>query len=104
MAGRIRERELVGPTLQIAANRPNGYISTTDLIVALTEWFVPEGEDAEILDGRNDTKFSQKVRNLIPHRVGKHTMFSLGYAEYTGDGVKITDAGRRFVDAIPTYE
>jgi hypothetical protein len=51
MAGRISERELAIPALIIAAGRPNGEISTTDLIVDLTEWFEPEGEDAEILDG-----------------------------------------------------
>src|SRR5271157_5175142 len=97
MSVRISEKELVVPALQIAADRPNGEISTSELIVALTEWFEPEGEDAEILDGRRDTKFSQKVRNLIPHRAGKNTMFSLGYAIYTGDGIKITEAGRQFV-------
>jgi hypothetical protein len=104
MAGRITERELSIPALRIAANRPTGEISTTDLIVALTEWFEPEGEDAEILDGRADTKFSQKVRNLIPHRGGKKTIFTLGYAEYTGDGIKITEDGRSFIQSLPDYE
>jgi hypothetical protein len=50
MSVRIREKELAVPTLRIAANRPNGEISTTDLIKALTEWFEPEGEDAELLE------------------------------------------------------
>jgi hypothetical protein len=104
MAGRIRERELAVPALQIAANWPNGEITTTDLIVALTEWFEPEGEDAEILDGRHDNRFSQKVRNLIPHRGGKSTIFTLGYAEYTGDGIRITESGRNFVRSLPAHE
>lgn len=104
MAGRISERELAIPALMIADNRPNGYVSTTDLIVELTEWFQPEGEDAEILEGRNDTKFSQKVRNLIPHRGGQRTIFSLGYAEYTGDGIRITSVGRQFVRSLPDHE
>ena len=104
MAGRISERELAIPALIIAAGRPNGEISTTDLIVDLTEWFEPEGEDAEILDRRHDTKFSQKVRNLIPHREGKKTIFSLGYAEYTGDGIRITEVGRSFISALPDQE
>jgi hypothetical protein len=104
MAGRITEKELAIPALRIAAGRPNGYISTTDLITALTEWFEPDGEDAEILDGRRDTKFSQKVRNLVPHRGGKQTIFTLGYAEYTGDGIKITEDGRIFTRSLPDYE
>jgi len=104
MAGRITESELAIPALRIAAGRTGGYISTTDLIVELTEWFEPDGEDAEILDGRADTKFSQKVRNLIPHRDGRKTIFTLGYAEYTGDGIKITDAGRLFLKSLPDQE
>jgi hypothetical protein len=101
MAGRIRERDLIIPSLRVAAAKPNGDITTADLIVELTEEFVPEGDDAEILDGRHDTKFSQKVRNLVSHRDGKQTMFALGYAEYTGDGIKITEAGRHFLKSLP---
>jgi hypothetical protein len=104
MAVRIREKELAVPALRIAANRPNGEISTSELIVALTEWFEPDGEDAEILEGRQDTKFSQKVRNLISHREGRSTMFALGYAEYTGDGIKVTEEGRTFVRSLPGHE
>jgi hypothetical protein len=104
MAGRIRESELAIPALRIAAGRPGGYISTTDLIVELTEWFRPDGEDAEILDGRSDTKFSQKVRNLIPHRSGKKTIFTLGYAQYTGDGILVTEDGQRFIQSLPDQE
>jgi hypothetical protein len=54
--------------------------------------------------GRHDTKFSQKVRNLIPHREGKKTIFSLGCAEYTGDGIRITEVGRSFISALPDQE
>ncbi|HEX9789698.1 MAG TPA: hypothetical protein VGA60_03465 [Kiloniellales bacterium] len=101
MPARITERELVIPALQLAASRPNGAISTAKLIDELTEVFHPEGQDAEILEGRNDTHFSQKVRNLISHREGQSTMFALGYAEYTGDGIRITDAGRHFLAQVP---
>ena len=67
MAVRISEKELVVPALQVAADQPNGEISTRELIVALTEWFEPEGEDAEILDGRvtlNSLKRSE-ISSLI---------------------------------------
>ncbi len=97
----ISERDLVIPTLQLAAGRPNGVITTTELIEDLTEIFQPEGQDAEILVERNDTHFSQKVRNIISHREGESTMFALGYAEYTGDGIQITNAGRHVVAQIP---
>ena len=101
MAGRIKERDLVMPALHAALAR-GGYISTSDLIADLEVEFEPDGQDAEILDGRQDTHFSQKVRNLISHRTASTSMFVKGYAEYTRDGIRITDAGRHFLDQVPT--
>lgn len=101
MAGRIRERDLIIPALRAAAARPGGYILTSDLIQVLEDEFQPEGRDAEILDGRHDSHFSQKVRNLISHREASTSMFKKGYAEYTRDGILITDAGRLFLDQMP---
>ena len=62
----IEEKQLILPTLYIIDR--DGPASTTDLIRELTALFNPTGEDAEILAGRSDTKFSQKVRNLKSHR------------------------------------
>ena len=101
MPVRITESDLIIPALKLAASHPNNTITTTELIDALTEIFQPEGQDAEILAGRNDTHFSQKVRNLISHRESQTSMFSMGYAEYTGDGIRITDAGRLFLSQVP---
>jgi hypothetical protein len=81
-----------------------GYVSTADLITDLEAEFQPEGQDAQILDGRHDTYFSQKVRNLVSHRETSTSMFRKGYAEYTGDGIRITDAGRAFLDQVPEFE
>ena len=63
---RISKSELVLPALYLINQRPN--IPTSDLIVELTKMLWPSGEDLEILVGRNDTKFSQKVRNLVSHK------------------------------------
>jgi len=101
MAGRIRERDLVIPALRAAAAR-GGYISTADLISDLEAEFQPDGQDAQILDGRQDTYFSQKVRNLVSHRDTSTSMCKKGYADYTGDGLRITDTGRGFLDHVPT--
>lgn len=53
----------------------------------------PTGEDLNILAGRNDDKFSQKVRNLKAH----NTFERFGYAEYKGGArngfVEITNDG-----------
>ena len=63
---RIEENELILPALYIIKRR--GSATTSDLIGDLTIFFNPTGEDAKLLSGRNDTKFSQKVRNLVSHR------------------------------------
>jgi len=44
------------------------------------------------------------VRNLISHKDSSTSMFSRGYAEYTGDGIRINDAGRAFLAQVPEFE
>lgn len=103
MAGRIRERDLIIPALQAAASSPDGEITTTRLIEVLEDEFRPDGQDAQLLEGRNDTHFSQKVRNLVSHRGSASSMFSRGYAEYVAgsESLRITSAGRNFLDQVP---
>ena len=103
MAARIQEKDLVIPALRAASESPNGEITTSRLIRALENEFQPEGVDAETLDGRNDTYFSQKVRNLISHRASSTSMFSLGYATYDApsESIQITDQGRAFLKTVP---
>src|SRR5687768_10390807 len=62
---RISESDLVLPALYIINQQPG--INTGRLINELREIFNPTGEDAEMLRGRNDDKFSQIVRNLVSH-------------------------------------
>jgi hypothetical protein len=83
------------------ATKPDGFAETSDLIRHLEKAFRPSGEDAEILDGRSDTKFSQKVRNLVSHRNGPNGIVRLGLAEYDKlrKGLKITPRGRRYIGA-----
>lgn len=99
--GRIRERDVVIPALRAAAARSNSHIPTPELINELTLEFQPEGQDAEILDGRSDSKFSQIVRNIISHRDTTGSIFSRGYAVYENDGICVTDAGRKFLAQVP---
>lgn len=63
---RIGEADLVSPALLVIDENPG--ITTSELIEKMEEIFRPQGEDAEILGGRSDTKFSQMVRNLVSHR------------------------------------
>lgn len=94
MAGRIPESALVMPALE-CIYEAGGEISTTELIKGLEERFRPVGEDSEILDGRADTKFSQKVRNLKSHK----TLVNAGYCIEIDDGFRLTDAGRKLVES-----
>lgn len=97
---RITETDLVVPSLRLASERQNGEISTSDLIDELTELFQPSGHDAELIANRNDTHFSQKVRNLISHRTASTSFIANGYADYTGDGIRITDQGRNLLGSL----
>lgn len=89
MAGRITETELILPSLYLMSLN-NGVITTTELIQKLRDIMKPTGEDLQILAGRNDDKFSQKVRNLIAHRTFKR----FGYAEYDAGQICITNDGK----------
>jgi len=95
----ISESEIRIAALEILAESPNGFMATADLIPALEEYFEPDGRDTEIIEGRADTYFSQKVRNLISHRESASGLTSTGYAIYDSRrrGLSITDAGRTFL-------
>jgi len=94
-AERIAERELILPALFLIDLRKG--LTTSDLIEELTDLMHPSGEDAEILEGRKDTKFSQKVRNLVSH----NTLERLEYATYRsihGNGIfQITETGKGYL-------
>lgn len=91
---RITESELILPSLYLMTLNPQGSIKTSELIPMLTQMLKPKGVDAEILDNRNDTYFSQKVRNLKSH----DTLTRYGYAEYRDGTYFITNIGRELVE------
>ena len=96
-SNRINERDLRIPALRAMAARKDGYISTSDLIDELEAQLRPQGDDAMILSGRNDSRFSQIVRNLKSHKSSPSSIFANGYAEDLKDGMRITDAGRAYL-------
>jgi hypothetical protein len=97
---RISERELVVPTLRLLDNGKREWMATSDIIARLTELLAPSGQDAEILDGRSDTYFSQKVRNMISHRDEPSSFIHKGLAHYERHGLRISDEGRSTVRAL----
>lgn len=94
------ERDLIVPALLAMRERPEG-VDTSDLIHRLTAMLNPTGHDMEIIEGRSDTYFSQKVRNLKSH----DTLESLDLASYN-DGIwTMTDKGREYLEeAEPLYQ
>ena len=97
---RISERELVVPTLRLLDDGNNGWMAMSDIIARLTELFAPSGQDAEILNGRSDTYFSQKVRNMISHRDQPSSFIHKGLAHYEQAGLRISGEGRSTVRAL----
>jgi hypothetical protein len=59
------ENQIVDVVLEIIQNNPG--IRTSEIIREARIIMQPDGEDLEILDNRNDDKFSQKVRNIKSH-------------------------------------
>ncbi len=94
--GRIKERDTYVPVLELLDDQTDGLMKTADLIRALEMRFDPRGQDAEILAGRSDTRFSQIVRNVISHRESPTNLIGAGWAEYdrAKRGLRITTAGR----------
>ncbi|WP_411890052.1 hypothetical protein [Yoonia sp. SDW83-1] len=78
------------------SNSQSGTLTTTQLIDLLEDRMQPTGRDAEIADGRSDTYFSQKVRNLVSHREQGTGLETRGLATYDADNESwtITEAGR----------
>ena len=76
---RITEEQLILPALYLMDISPSKSITTTAMKEALVDIFKPTGDDNAIISGRNDTFFTQKVRNLKSH----DTLEDLGYATYS---------------------
>jgi hypothetical protein len=90
------EEQIRNEALKELAASPTGTLTTTELIALLEKRLSPTGKDAEIADGRSDTYFSQKVRNLVSHRDQGTGLESRGLAHYDADGESwtITEEGR----------
>ena len=64
--GVYNESQLIVPVLILLYNSKSG-LRTSDFVNTLTQKLKPKGHDAQIIPGRTDTYFSQKVRNLKSH-------------------------------------
>lgn len=101
MPRRITENDLFLPALYVI--REKGKANTSQIKEALIETFRPTGEDNEILSGRPDTKFTQKVRNLMGSHYSTNGMNlhtekdSNGYFTLTEQGEKAVEDNETFL-------
>lgn len=100
---RIKEKDTYVPILKMLIEQPDGFLKTADIISALEDYFPLSPEDAEILAGRSDTRFSQIVRNVVSHRTTSTNLIGAGLADYDKGkrGLRITKLGS---DWLTEYE
>lgn len=70
------EEEIIPVVVGLIRNKPG--IRTSELISGVRNIMTPTGEDLEILNNRNDDKFSQKVRNIKSHDSIKDSVYTVG--------------------------
>ncbi len=94
------ENDIRKEVLTALSNAKGGSRTTTELIDDLTSSMKPSGKDAEILDGRSDTHFSQKVRNVVSHRNQGTGLVARGLVTYdeANERLTITSAGQKSVN------
>jgi hypothetical protein len=79
---RYRESDIRRETMKLLLSVPGQTLTTSQLIARLTKKLSPNGKDADILEGRSDTYFSQKVRNIVSHRNEPSGLQGCGYADF----------------------
>ena len=70
------EKEIIEVVVEIIRDNPG--IHTSELIDRARAIMNPTGEDLEILNDRNDDKFSQKVRNIKSHNSLADMVYTVG--------------------------
>ena len=91
----LEEKQIVIPALQAMAQN-GGFISTSDLIEHIRRTFILDAHDCEYLDGRNDERFTQIVRNLKSHKV----FVKNGLAMEVANGFRINQSGLSVLDDL----
>jgi hypothetical protein len=103
---RTTESDLILPALRLLADseRLSTGMSTAEMAKSLRNSLKPSKEDLQILQGRNDDRLSQVIRNLVSHR----TLERRGLATYSKDSrtgrghYKLTEMGARTLTEPPS--
>lgn len=81
----IRQEALIA-----LSKSPTDSLTTSELIDVLSASMNPQGKDLDIIDGRSDTYFSQKVRNVVSHRNQGTGLVRNGLVKYDADEERLT--------------
>lgn len=97
--GRYEEKDLYLPMMRHLKNAPGQFLTTSEIITKLAKELSPAGKDTDIIDGRNDDFFSQKVRNIVSHKGTPANPISKGWVEYDASlgGMRLTKLGAGIV-------
>lgn len=79
------EKEIISVSIKLIEEA--GEMTTTELKESLHIEMKPSGNDLEILQGRKDTKFDQKVRNMVSHRKNNDLLIYFDYRREGSNGV-----------------
>ncbi|MBR1944959.1 MAG: hypothetical protein IJ846_01515 [Alphaproteobacteria bacterium] len=71
----MSESEIAHKAKQIIEEK--GRMRISKLIDEMERAYPPSGQDADIITGRTDTYFSQKIRNLVSHRKSDDTIHGI---------------------------
>ncbi len=93
----ISEAELVVPTLQELAKLPDRWLPINELVDRLIVVMKPTVENIEVVESRNENRFSQIVRNMVSQKTAEGNIIRKGYAVFMDNRLKITENGLAFL-------
>jgi hypothetical protein len=98
---RTHENAMRVAVLQVAASKPEGKATTTELKNEVGQCIALTSEDMLPSKTRpNEAMYHQIIGNIVSHRRSGNNIFEKGWAVYTGDGIQITDAGRQYLRSL----
>lgn len=87
--------------LQVAASKPHGRATTTEIKNEINQYVSLTLQDLLPSKTRpNEAMYQQIVGNIVSHRTSRNSIFAMGWATYTGDGIQITKAGLQYLKTL----
>jgi hypothetical protein len=88
--------------LRVAADEPNGEVSTPNAKAKASKYFTPTDGDLKLNPKHgNEPFYYQIVGNVIgSHDHTRTSVYYKGYAERMQDGLRITEQGRQYLKKL----